>query len=101
MFARMLLTAGLIGVASGTASAQSCDGPKCGPGGLKPSPTFESRYIKQFCYPTIVPGSCYGHFPTKWTPWPCQPWPQGEFVPPAATPAPKEMPGKLPEPMGK
>jgi hypothetical protein len=99
MFARMLLVVGAVALATGTASAQSCDGPKCGHGGLKPSPTFDSKYIKQFCYPTIVPGSCYGHFPTKWTPWPCHPWPQGEFVAPA--PAPKEMPGKLPEPMGK
>ncbi len=79
-------------------AAPACDGTACtakpcttcGHGGLKPSPTLDHRYIKQYCYPVIVPGSCFGHFPTRWTPWPCQPWPGGEIVAPAPSPAPEK-----------
>lgn len=116
--ARMFRTAATAGFAvgfawavSGSATAQSCDdgkcaaakcdAPACGHGGLTPSPKFESRYIAKFCYPQIVPGSCYGHFPTKWAPWPCQPWPTADAAPQPGAKAepPAKIPPAGPEPM--
>ncbi len=66
---------------AGTARAQSCatcEGggaggavreKTCGPCGLRQYPFSDKRYIRQFCHPTICPGSCFGYFKTQWTPW--------------------------------
>ncbi len=32
-------------------------------------PLSDWHYIRQFCGPTLQPGSCYGHFQTKWRRW--------------------------------
>jgi hypothetical protein len=32
-------------------------------------PLSDLKYIRQFCGPTLLPGSCYGHFQTKWRKW--------------------------------
>jgi hypothetical protein len=37
--------------------------------GLTQYPLSEKRYIKQFCNPTIAPGSCFGYHKTQWTAW--------------------------------
>ena len=52
---------------------------KCGHCGLIPTPIFDKLFIKKHCVPTICPGSCFGHFQTKWTPWPaaCPQWQAG------------------------
>ena len=54
-----------------------CGGPAQGPAGKGPCstcgqrmyPVFDNRYIRQYCKPTINPGSCFGHYKTQWTPW--------------------------------
>jgi hypothetical protein len=61
------LAAACAAVLAGTASAQECKGPNCP--GQKIYPKLESKYIKQFCGPTIIPGSCHGHFQTQWRKW--------------------------------
>jgi hypothetical protein len=38
--------------------------------GKKPCvPAFDKNYIKKHYGPTACPGSCFGYFPTQWTPW--------------------------------
>ena len=32
-------------------------------------PLSDWAYIRRFCGPSIIPGSCYGHFQTKWRRW--------------------------------
>lgn len=32
-------------------------------------PKSDWAYIRKYCGPTIIPGSCYGHFQTKWRKW--------------------------------
>ncbi len=32
-------------------------------------PLSDWLYIRRFCGPTILPGTCYGHFQTKWRKW--------------------------------
>lgn len=32
-------------------------------------PLSDWHYIRQFCGPTLIPGTCYGHFQTKWRRW--------------------------------
>ena len=82
-----VILAGIAAVFSSTtsvASAQDCGSQGCGPRtckkcgcpatgcghfGLVIYPRCEYRYIKQFCSPTIAPGSCFGYFRTNWTPW--------------------------------
>ncbi len=32
-------------------------------------PLSDWHYIRQFCGPTLQPGTCYGHFQTKWRKW--------------------------------
>lgn len=32
-------------------------------------PRSDWHYIRQFCGPTLNPGSCYGHYQTKWRRW--------------------------------
>lgn len=32
-------------------------------------PLSDWHYIRQFCGPTLQPGTCYGHFQTKWRRW--------------------------------
>ncbi len=32
-------------------------------------PLSDWAYIRRFCGPTIIPGTCYGHFQTKWRKW--------------------------------
>jgi hypothetical protein len=61
------LAAACAALAAGTASAQDCKGPNCP--GQKIYPKLESQYIKKFCGPTIIPGSCHGHFQTQWRKW--------------------------------
>ena len=41
----------------------------CGLWGMKQYPLSELRYIKQFCGPHVVPGSCFGYFKPQITPW--------------------------------
>lgn len=80
----MLLAAvALAAAATSNAAAQNC-GAGCGPrvgnscvkrasdcnhSGLKQYPLSEKHYIKQFCGPHIVPGSCFGYFKPQITPW--------------------------------
>jgi hypothetical protein len=87
----MIVTWGFcIGLAGGIAPEALAQCPTCGPVysgsgsncghcGLIPTPIFDKLYIKKHCVPTICPGSCYGHFQTKWTPWPaaCPSWQAG------------------------
>lgn len=110
----------------GSAECSSCGGGvMCGKKGLKQYPTFDSHYIKKFCAPTICPGSCFGHFQTKWTPWAyaCPQWTPGGMphdpslvnwypptyglgnqtpapptIPPAASPAAPSEPVPAPRP---
>lgn len=64
-----------------TATGPTCKDKDCGLCGLKQSPKFEKRYIRQFCKPTICPSSCFGHFKTQWTPWSvgCPNWSEGNI----------------------
>jgi len=32
-------------------------------------PLSDWHYIRQFCGPTLHPGTCYGYYPTKWRKW--------------------------------
>ena len=32
-------------------------------------PLSDWAYIRKFCGPQLIPGSCYGHFQTKWRKW--------------------------------
>ena len=32
-------------------------------------PLSDWAYIRRFCGPTLIPGTCYGHFQTKWRKW--------------------------------
>ncbi|MGL6075092.1 MAG: hypothetical protein ACRC8S_13110 [Fimbriiglobus sp.] len=78
----LFVAAALLGAVQ-TASAQNCGTGKCGPAvgnsysgrsecghfGLKLYPRSELHYIKQFCGPHIVPGSCFGYFKPQITPW--------------------------------
>jgi hypothetical protein len=50
-------------------SAVTRSGHDCGHFGLMPNPRSELHYIKQFCGPHIVPGSCFGYFKPTITPW--------------------------------
>ena len=45
------------------------DKTQCGHYGLKIYPLSDQRYIKQFCHPTICPGSCFGVFKQQWNRW--------------------------------
>ena len=67
------------GAGAGIGGAPGSNGPKCGSHGLVIYPRFEKHYIKKFCAPTICPGSCFGYFQTKWTPWQsaCPQWQAG------------------------
>lgn len=54
-------------------------------------PLSDWAYIRRFCGPTVIPGSCYGHFQTKWRRWEdhcAQPAPQ----PPVPVAVPISMP---------
>src|SRR5262245_29424981 len=71
---RLLRLNTLVGVAVGlgllapaAAHAQYTHQVKCD--GKQTLPIFDKHYIKKYCGPTICPGSCFGYFPTKWTPW--------------------------------
>ncbi len=96
MFPIRLLAAGVVAVA-GAASAhgQGCDSPGgCGsplfgtgalfaankhharyPTANQPLcasrtyPISDWAYIRKYCGPTLNPGTCYGHYPTKWRRW--------------------------------
>lgn len=35
----------------------------------KTYPISDWAFIRKYCGPTIIPGSCYGHFETKWRKW--------------------------------
>jgi hypothetical protein len=35
----------------------------------KTYPISDWAYIRKYCGPTIIPGTCYGHFQTKWRKW--------------------------------
>lgn len=54
----------------------------CGACGLRQYPRSEKHYIKQFCKPTISPGSCFGHFKPQITRWSdaCPNWAAGREV---------------------
>ena len=95
----------------GTAGGGTCgggNGPGCNHhGGLRQYPKFDSHYIKDRCYPTICPGSCYGHFQTQWTPWPlaCPSWTPGTLpydpslvntYPPTYGPTAANAPARIP-----
>lgn len=69
----------------GTQACPGCGkkGPSpCSTCGLRMYPFSDKRYIRQFCYPTINPGSCFGHYKTQWTPWgaACPGWGGGEAL---------------------
>lgn len=32
-------------------------------------PLSDWAYIRKYCGPTVIPGTCYGHFQTKWRKW--------------------------------
>jgi len=79
-----LLASLAIGAAASThVAAQDCStgcGPRvgnscatrvsdCGHGGMKQYPLSEKHYIKQFCGPHIVAGSCFGYFKPQITRW--------------------------------
>lgn len=32
-------------------------------------PLSDWAYIRKYCGPTLIPGTCYGHFQTKWRKW--------------------------------
>ncbi|OWK47521.1 hypothetical protein [Fimbriiglobus ruber] len=95
---------------AGHAAAQSCStcGPRLGNSyrsasncnffGLRLNPRFESRYIRQFCQPTICPSSCFGHFRTQWTRWPqaCPNWQDADTVGTDYTPPSPPQPATTP-----
>ncbi len=98
-----------------TATGPTCTDKDCGLCGLKQSPTFDKRYIRQFCRPTICPSSCFGHFKTQWTPWPvaCPNWsvgnieytglnwgppPHPSYVPPGGARSDATRPSEIPLP---
>jgi hypothetical protein len=114
------VTFGLVGPAPVLAQCA-----KSGPSdGKKPCvPAFDKHYIKKHYGPSGCPGSCFGFFPTQWTPWeaacpggycgevviagPAVPLHMGTPVtepgvpaaPPATTPAkPAPMPERAPAP---
>jgi len=58
-------------------------------------PLSDWAYIRRYCRPTIIPGTCYGHFQTKWRKWEdhcpqqggavgCDPYAVGGAYPPPA-----------------
>ncbi len=97
MFPIRLLAAGVFAVVgAGSALGQGCDTPSgCGhsplfgtgalfapnkdlsrrPNGNQPLcatrtyPLSDWAYIRKYCGPTLNPGSCYGHYQTKWRKW--------------------------------
>ena len=97
MFTIRLLAAGVFAViGAGSALGQGCDTPSgCGrsplfgtgalfapnkdlsrrPNGNQPLcatrtyPLSDWAYIRKYCGPTLNPGSCYGHYQTKWRKW--------------------------------
>lgn len=78
-------------------------------------PMLQKRHDSKYCYPTICPGSCFGHFKTNWTAWEqaCPNWCAEPAVvagpvvvtPPVTTapapaepaPAPKALPPTTPD----
>jgi hypothetical protein len=45
-------------------------------------PLSDWNYIRKYCGPTLIPGTCYGHFQTKWRSWgEACPQEAGEFGP--------------------
>ena len=79
----------------------------------KTYPLSDWHYIRQFCGPTLNPGSCYGHYQTKWRQW-SDICPQGslayapspvatglpsyQVIMPDPTPAPMPLPAPTPLP---
>jgi len=85
-------------------------------------PLSDWAYIRKYCGPSLIPGTCYGHFQTKWRRWeeacpqsavamdPCPPggfpgaistmpqgtMPQGPMMPPMAAPLPATPPATAP-----
>lgn len=88
-------------------------------------PLSDWAYIRRYCRPTILPGTCYGHFQTKWRRWEdhcpqqggavgCDPFAVGGAVyptpayptaapvlqaPPAYTPPSQPLPAPTPQPL--
>ena len=96
-------TCGTAGCTSGGGNGPGCNHH----GGLRQYPNLDSHYIKDRCFPTICPGSCYGHFQTQWTPWAlaCPAWTPGTLpydpalvntYPPSYGPTPADAPARIP-----
>jgi hypothetical protein len=65
---RLAIAVAGAGLAAGYAAAGDCPpGHHCPD--KKVYPKYEHFYIKKFCGPTIAPGSCFGYFKPKTTPW--------------------------------
>ncbi len=70
-------------------------------------PLSDWNYIRKYCGPTLIPGSCYGHFQTKWRKWedhcpggsgaPCAPGQGAELLynPIPTAPAPMYQPAPM------
>ena len=79
----------------------------------KTYPISDWHYISKYCGPTLNPGSCYGHYQTKWRQW-SDICPQGslayapsptaigqpvfQIITPEPTPAPMPLPAPTPLP---
>ena len=72
-------------------------------------PLSDWAYIRRYCGPTLIPGTCYGHFQTKWRKWEdhcpqqagaagCAPTGVPVFDSPPATYAPPTPPASQPLP---
>lgn len=81
---------------TGNCATGTCGRKSCGLCGLKQYPMSDKRYIRQFCGPTINPGSCFGHYKTQWTRWndACPNWGGGDLYPTTV------VHGAVPQPAG-